>query len=68
MYSNKDRFRAVKVYINLGKRLGATIQQLGYPTKNSLSRWYQEHEQDHDLRVGYLRSRHKYSGSSSIPL
>lgn len=36
MYSYEDRIRAVKLYIKLGKRLGATIRQLGYPTKNSL--------------------------------
>ena len=61
MYSYEDRVRAVKLYIKLGKRLGATIQQLGYPTKNSLKGWYQEHEQDRDLRAGYVRSRQKYS-------
>ena len=29
MYSSEDRIRAVKLYINLEKRLGAAIQQLG---------------------------------------
>ena len=33
----------------------------GYPTKNSLKGWYQEHEQDRDLRAGNVRSRQKYS-------
>ena len=33
MYSYEDRIRAVKLYIKLGKRPGATIRQLGYPTK-----------------------------------
>ena len=32
MYSYEDRMRAVKLYIKLGKRLGATIRELGYPT------------------------------------
>jgi hypothetical protein len=36
MFSYEDRNRAVKLYIKLGKRLGVTIRQLGYPTKNSL--------------------------------
>ena len=36
MYSYEDRIRAVKLYIKLGNGLGATIQRLGYPTKNSL--------------------------------
>lgn len=36
MYSYEDRIHAVILYIKLGKRVTATIQQLGYPTKNSL--------------------------------
>jgi putative transposase len=28
MFSYEDRIRAVKLYIKLGKRLGATIRQL----------------------------------------
>ncbi|WP_157609619.1 hypothetical protein [Variovorax sp. Root473] len=36
MYSYEDRIRAVALYIKLGKRAGATIRQLGYPTKNAL--------------------------------
>jgi hypothetical protein len=30
MYSYEERIRAVKLYIKLGKRLRATIRQLGY--------------------------------------
>jgi len=30
MYSYEDRVRAVKLYIKLGMRTGATIRQLGY--------------------------------------
>ena len=29
MYSYEERIRAVKLYIKLGRRLGATIRQLG---------------------------------------
>lgn len=36
MYSHEDRIRAMTLYIQLGRRVTATIQQLGYPTKNSL--------------------------------
>ena len=36
MYSYEDRIRAVELYIRLGKRVRATILQLGYPTKNAL--------------------------------
>jgi hypothetical protein len=35
MYSYADRLRAVELYMRFGKRLNATIRQLGYPTKNA---------------------------------
>lgn len=53
MFSYEERIRAVKLYIKLGKRLNATIRQLGYPTKNSLIGWYREYEQTRDFQVGY---------------
>ena len=55
MYSYEDRLRAVQLYIKLGKRLGLTIRQLGYPTKNALKTWYGEYEQRLDLPAGYVR-------------
>lgn len=61
MYSYEDRIRAVELYIKLGKRIAATIRQLGYPTKNALKSWHLEYEQCHDLRNGYVRSKPKYS-------
>ena len=61
MYSYEDRIRAVELYIKLGKRLRATIRQLGYPTKNSLIGWYREYERSRELRVEYSRSGQKYS-------
>lgn len=61
MYSYEDRIRAVKLYIQMGKRSGATIRQLGYPTKNSLKSWYEEYERRLDLPAGYVRSKPKYS-------
>ena len=61
MYSYEDRIRAVKLYIKLGKRTGATIRKLGYPTKNPLKSWHREYEQGHNLPVGYARSKPKYS-------
>src|SRR5437868_7970321 len=61
MYSYEDRLRAVRLYLKLGKRIRATIRQLGYPTKNSLKSWHREYEQRHDLRTGYVRSRPRYS-------
>lgn len=61
MYSYADRMRAVQIYINLGKRVGPTIRQLGYPTKNSLKHWYREYEREHDLVAGYVRTKPWYS-------
>lgn len=55
MFSYEDRLRAVRLYIRLGKRLGLTIRQLGYPTKNALKTWYREYEQRLDLPAGYVR-------------
>jgi putative transposase len=61
MYTYDERQRAVKLYLKFGKRSGATIRQLGYPTKNSLRNWYQEFLERGDLQVAYVRSKQKYS-------
>lgn len=61
MYSYSDRIRAVELYIKLGKRLNATIRQLGYPTKNSLRSWFSEYEQRRDLPASYPGRPPKYS-------
>lgn len=60
MYSYEDRLLAVQLYIKMGKRLGLTIRQLGYPTKNALKTWYGEFEQRLELPSGYARQP-KYS-------
>ena len=61
MYSYEERIRAVKLYIKLGKRSAATIRELGYPTKNSLSSWYREFRRRGDLQVVYAHRKSKYS-------
>lgn len=61
MYSYAERMRAVQLYIQLDRRINATIRQLGYPTKNSLKDWYREFERDGDLSVGYVRTKPWYS-------
>ncbi len=61
MYSYEDRIRAVKLYIKLGKRTGATIRQLCYPTKNALNSWHREFEQRQDLPALPVRRRQKFS-------
>lgn len=62
MYSYEERIRAVKLYIELGKRVAATIHLLGYPTENALKSWHREYERCLDLPRGYVRSKPKYSG------
>ena len=61
MYSYEDRVRAVELYLKLGKRIKATIRQLGYPTKNSLKAWCEEFEKRGDLQKEYVRGKPKYS-------
>lgn len=61
MYSYEDRIRAIKLYVQLGKRSAATIRQLGYPTKNALRGWYREYERCLDLPAGYASRKPKYS-------
>ena len=55
MYTYEDRLRAIRLYIKLGKRVGLTIRQLGYPTENALKGWYREYEERGDLPTGYAR-------------
>lgn len=55
MYSYQDRMRAVELYMKLGRRITATIRQLGYPTKNALRSWYREYQRHNDLTAGYVR-------------
>ena len=45
----------MQLYIKLDKRIGLTIRQLGYPTKNALLSWHREYEQSLDLPAGYAR-------------
>ena len=61
MYSYAERLRAVQLYIKLGKRMGATLRELGYPTKNSLRDWHREYERQGDLAAGYVRTKPRYS-------
>ncbi|APR35908.1 IS3 family transposase [Paraburkholderia sp. SOS3] len=61
MYSYEDRIRAVKLYLKLGKRLTATVRQLGYPTTKSLERWYHTYERCLDLPKERICLRPRYS-------
>lgn len=43
MYSYEDRIRAVQLYVKLGKRIRATIRQLGYPVSVLWTHLFCEH-------------------------
>lgn len=51
----------IRLYLKLGKRLGFTIHQLGYLTKNTLIGWCREYLAKQDLRGGCNRSRERYT-------
>lgn len=55
MYSDEEPLRAVQLYIKPGKRVGLTIRQLGYPTKNALKPWLREYEEHRHAPAGYTR-------------
>ncbi len=61
MYSYEDRIRAVRLYIELGKRTALTIRRLGYPSKNSLKGWHREFEQRMELPAGCVKRKPRYS-------
>lgn len=42
MSSCEDRLRAVQLCIKLDARIGLTLRQLGYPTKNALLSWHRQ--------------------------
>jgi hypothetical protein len=60
MYSYEDRIRAVKLYLKLGKRLTATVRQLGYPTTKSLERWYHTYQRCLDFPRERICLRPRY--------
>lgn len=61
MYPYEDRIRAIELYIKLDKRVGATVRQLGYPTKNALKGWHREYKRCLDLPAGYASRDPMYS-------
>lgn len=61
MYSYEERIRAVKLYLKLGKRLTATVRQLGYPTTKSLERWHHTYERCRALPKERICLRPRYS-------
>ena len=56
MYSYEDRKKAVELYIQYGLRASATIRELGYPDRHSLSMWYKEYLENGDLHTTFERT------------
>ena len=44
MYSNEDRMKAIKLYIEYDCCARAVICELGYPSRNRLAVWYKEYQ------------------------
>ena len=63
MYSYEERMRAVELYTKLGKRLEATIRELGYPTKNALKGGGREYELLQDLPIRSAPRLPKFSAA-----
>ena len=56
LFSYEDRLRAVQRYIKLDKRIGLTIRQLGYPTKNALLTLFSSNTRSHIFSSSCLPS------------
>ena len=61
--SYEERMRAVELYIKLGKRVRATIHELGYATKTALKGWHREYERRQDLPIRSAPRRPKFSAA-----
>jgi putative transposase len=53
--------RAVGLYIKLGRRVRATIRELGYPTKNAFEGWHRGYERWQDLPIRSVPRLPKFS-------
>lgn len=60
MYSQEDRLRAVKLYLELNNNAALTVRRLGYPDVTTLAYWVDEYQRNHSLHP--RKSRYsKYS-------
>ncbi len=55
MYSLEEKKKAVDLYIQYDKQLIKTIKTLGYPSRNSLRKWYYELRDSGVLKDKYTR-------------
>jgi len=61
MYSNEDRMKAIKLYIEYDCCGKAVIRELGYPSRNILVVWYKEYQERGSLDSYDERKHLKYS-------
>lgn len=62
MYSYEDRIKAVELYIKYDLSAVDTVQELGYPGRKMLVRWYKEYQEKGGLHERYIK-RPAYSSS-----
>lgn len=60
MFPHEDRIKAVKLLIKYDMSYSEVIRELGYPSKGSLRKWYQEYKKSGDLHFEFIR-KNKYS-------
>lgn len=60
MYSQKEKKKAVDLYIKYDKQLSKTVETLGYPSHNSLRKWYYEFRDSGEVKITYTRKQ-KYT-------
>lgn len=50
MYSYEDRLKAVQLFIKYNYRAAQVIQELGYPNRHMLVKWWKEYQETGDLQ------------------
>jgi len=65
VYSYEDRMKAVMLYIKYDLGAADTSQELGYPGRKTLLRWYREYKATGEL---HRTRRGDTRGRPSIPL
>jgi len=55
MHSYEERMKAVRLFIKYELSVADTIRELGYPTRNTLIRWYNEYLEKGDLHEKFQK-------------
>ncbi|HBL49926.1 MAG TPA: IS3 family transposase [Firmicutes bacterium] len=55
MYSREDRMKAIELYIKYDKSIAAVVQELGYPSRGLLPRWYKAYLKEQETGVLWER-------------